>query len=149
MGLEFFVTSALQRSNSVVDSSFVLSIFVDRRSNLFAYAALGFATARRADPGWRGPIFDWLMQGGLERVVDGFHETGLQRGRGGTAAARYVWVLNLRASAEELAERDAAGGVDDFDHSRDHEYLAADHGRWLPLRSTPGVIRNPELLPVL
>ena len=81
--------------------------------------------ARESDPAWRGPIFDWLMDGGLERVVDGFHETGLQRG--GTAAARYVWVLNLRATAEELAQRDAAGGVDDFDHSLDHEYLAANH----------------------
>ena len=49
MGLEFFVTSALQRGNSVVNCGFVLGIFVNRRSNLFTYAALGFATARRAE----------------------------------------------------------------------------------------------------
>ena len=107
------------------------------------------ATARRADPAWRGPIFDWLMDGGLERVVDGFHETGLQRGRGGTAAARYVWVLNLRSSAEELAQRDATGGVDDFDHSLDHEYLAPNHNSWLrpPWSRAPRRTRPPAPAP--
>ena len=127
----------LEFGDAVFLGDFAIAIYAELEEAIYNELRYGVefrvavTAARESDPAWRGPIFDWLMQGGLERVVDGFHETELQGGRGETAAARYVWVLNLRASAEELAQRDAAGVVDDFDHSLDKEYLAPNHNSWV------------------
>ena len=87
--------------------------------------AVNFARAR--DPAWRGPIFNWLMAGGLELVEDGFFETGLHNGHG-PLATRPLAVM--RRSAEELAERVRNGvALDDgFDHGRDLEYQIREVG---------------------
>ena len=108
--------------------------------------------ARAHDPAWRGPIFNWLMEGGLERVLRGFYETGLPGLNGAGPSARGPLAV-MRWSAEELVQRVARGvALDDgFDHRRDPEYQRREMVDDDDSDDSDGddVIEDPELLAVL
>ena len=139
MHLQLFLNRAYESLHAAITDG--LRYGVDFR------VAVNFARAR--DPAWRGPIFNWLMEGGLERVDRGFFETGLQ---GLSALPLYRPLAVMRRSAEELVERVRNGvALDDgFDHGRDPEYQRREVGDDDGDDSDDDdVIEDPELLAVL